>query len=46
VLSQVLDAVLLLPLVVFIYGISRDRALMGPDHRSGMNGSFTLSADC
>jgi Mn2+/Fe2+ NRAMP family transporter len=31
VLSQVLNAVLLLPLLVFMYGISRDRDLMG-DH--------------
>ena len=29
VLSQVLNAVLLLPLLVFMYGISRDRDLMG-----------------
>jgi hypothetical protein len=46
VLSQVLNVVLLLPLSVFMYGISRDRDLMGPGHRSGMNGAFTLSADC
>ena len=30
VLTQVLNAVLLLPLLVFMYGISRDRDLMGP----------------
>ena len=29
VLSQVLNAVLLLPLLAFMYGISRDRDLMG-----------------
>ncbi len=29
VLSQVLNAVLLLPLLVFMYGLSRDRSLMG-----------------
>ena len=37
-LSQALNAVLLLPLVVFIYGISRDRELMG-EHASGRLGS-------
>jgi Mn2+/Fe2+ NRAMP family transporter len=31
VLSQVLNAILLLPLLVFMYGIARDRDLMG-DH--------------
>ena len=31
VLSQVLNAVLLLPLLLFMYGIARDRDLMG-DH--------------
>ncbi|GAA2754998.1 NRAMP family divalent metal transporter [Actinopolymorpha rutila] len=30
VLTQVLNAVLLLPLLAFMYGISRDRDLMGP----------------
>ncbi len=30
VLTQVLNAVLLLPLLTFLYGISRDRDLMGP----------------
>jgi NRAMP (natural resistance-associated macrophage protein)-like metal ion transporter len=34
VLSQVLNAVLLLPLLVFMYGIARDRDLMG-DHVAG-----------
>jgi len=34
VLSQVLNAVLLLPLLWFMYGISRDRDLMG-DYRAG-----------
>ena len=29
VLSQVLNAVLLLPLLIFMYGLSRDRDLMG-----------------
>ena len=33
-LSQVLNAVLLLPLLVFMYGIARDRDLMG-DHTAG-----------
>ena len=34
VLSQVLNAVLLLPLLVFMYGIARDRDLMG-DYTAG-----------
>jgi len=34
VLSQVLNAVLLLPLLWFMYGISRDRDLMG-DYSAG-----------
>ncbi len=29
VLTQVLNAILLLPLLVFMYGMARDRALMG-----------------
>jgi Mn2+/Fe2+ NRAMP family transporter len=37
-LTQALNAVLLLPLLVFVYGISRDRDLMG-EHASGRLGA-------
>jgi Mn2+/Fe2+ NRAMP family transporter len=37
-LTQALNALLLLPLLVFIYGISRDRDLMG-DHANGSFGA-------
>lgn len=38
VLTQVLNAVLLLPLLVFMYGLSRDRDLMG-EHAAGRGAS-------
>jgi Mn2+/Fe2+ NRAMP family transporter len=42
-LSQALNAILLLPiLVVFIVGITRDRTLMG-EHASGLSGRFLPS---
>lgn len=37
-LSQALNAVLLLPLLIFVYGIVRDRETMG-EHASGRLGS-------
>jgi Mn2+/Fe2+ NRAMP family transporter len=40
-LSQALNAILLLPLLVFMYGIARDRDLMG-DHR--MKGAGAIAA--
>ncbi len=38
-LTQALNAVLLIPILVFVYGISRDRELMG-EHASGRVGSI------
>lgn len=43
VLSQVLNAVLLLPLLVFIYAISRDRDLMGDHTASGPAAALYLA---
>ena len=37
-LSQALNAILLLPILVFVVGISRDRTLMG-EHASGRVGT-------
>lgn len=44
VLTQVLNAVLLLPLLVFVYGLARDADLMGEHRASGLEAAVYLVA--
>jgi Mn2+/Fe2+ NRAMP family transporter len=43
VLTQVLNAVLLLPLLLFMYGLSRDPELMGGHRSSGARSVLCLA---